>query len=255
VKTNGRPAARATDQLSCAGPGSAPDFIVTGSSTVFINGRPAARMLDKTMHGGGSILVGAVDVTIGGPAIGVLIGNVPAAHTRFRSLAGGRGSKRPQQSYGNCGIESSRQLINQATNDTLSEDGLLNDAVEHNEANNSTDPTKLGGTTARKLQSLLDRHFVPSSLQPNTLSAITQAVAEGKGVISEHEVSVLWGPSQTGGHAVVVTGLEYNADGSLQNVVINDTGTGQGSRAVPADQFEHSLLYGADANVTDAPIW
>lgn len=255
VKIDGVPCARAGDLLSCAGPGSAPDFVVTGSSTVFIDGRPAARLLDKTMHGAGMILAGSADVAIGGPAIGIMLGNARKAYGRFSAMASGRHSGKLQQSYGNCGIEAARQLINQATNNTVGEDALLNEAVAHGEAANSSDQTKLGGSRATSRQALMARHFVPSSLQPNTLASIEQAVAERKGVISTHEVSVLWGPSQTGGHAVVVTGLAYNPDGTLQNVIINDTGTGQGARAVPAQQFEESLLYGDNANVTDAPIW
>jgi uncharacterized Zn-binding protein involved in type VI secretion len=255
VVVNGLPVARATDALACAGPGAAPDFIVTGSTTVLINGLPAARQLDMTMHGPGQVIVGSLNVIIGGPTGGAALGNMEAGEARFLSAAEGRSSKRTQQSYGNCGIESARQIIAQATGSTISEDGLLNDSVSHNEAVNSTDPTKLGGSWNSTRQSLLERHFVPSSSAPNSLPSIVQAVAERRGVISSHDVSVLWGPTQAGGHAVVVTGLTYNDSGELENVVINDTGTGQASRHVPAKQFEDSLLPGADANVTDAPIW
>jgi uncharacterized Zn-binding protein involved in type VI secretion len=46
----------------CLGP---PDTIVNGSTTVLISGRPAARMGDTTAHGG-SIVLGAQTVIIGG---------------------------------------------------------------------------------------------------------------------------------------------------------------------------------------------
>jgi uncharacterized Zn-binding protein involved in type VI secretion len=55
------PAARVGDMATCAGP---PDVIVKGSPTVFINGRPAARMLDTTAHGG-TIVMGCFTVIIG----------------------------------------------------------------------------------------------------------------------------------------------------------------------------------------------
>lgn len=58
----GQPAARLGDMLTCAGP---PDSIVAGSSTVMIGGAPAARMGDSTAHGG-SIVLGAPTVMIGG---------------------------------------------------------------------------------------------------------------------------------------------------------------------------------------------
>jgi len=56
------PAARLGDMLVCVGP---PDSIVKGSSSVMINGMPAARMGDQTANGG-TILVGATNVLIGG---------------------------------------------------------------------------------------------------------------------------------------------------------------------------------------------
>lgn len=56
------PAARVGDMLMCVGP---PDSIVMGSATVMIGGMPAARMGDQTAHGG-KILLGALNVMIGG---------------------------------------------------------------------------------------------------------------------------------------------------------------------------------------------
>ena len=58
----GMPAAVLGDMCTCVGP---PDSIVKGSATVLINGKPAARMGDTTAHGG-SIVVGAPTVLIGG---------------------------------------------------------------------------------------------------------------------------------------------------------------------------------------------
>jgi len=56
------PAAIVGDMLFCVGP---PDSIVMGSATVLIAGMPAARMGDQTAHGG-VIMVGALNVIIGG---------------------------------------------------------------------------------------------------------------------------------------------------------------------------------------------
>jgi uncharacterized Zn-binding protein involved in type VI secretion len=58
----GTPAAVVGDLCTCVGP---PDAIAQGSSTVLIGGRPAARMGDLTAHGG-TIVLGAATVTIGG---------------------------------------------------------------------------------------------------------------------------------------------------------------------------------------------
>lgn len=62
VLIGGLPAARVGDSLVCVGP---PDSIIKGSSTVQIGGVPAARLGDSTAHGG-TILVGAFNVIIGG---------------------------------------------------------------------------------------------------------------------------------------------------------------------------------------------
>ena len=58
----GLPAARVGDMCICVGP---PDVIVKGSATVKIGGVPAARMGDPTAHGG-KIILGALNVIIGG---------------------------------------------------------------------------------------------------------------------------------------------------------------------------------------------
>ena len=56
------PAAVVGDICVCTGP---PDTIVKGSATVFIGGKPAARMGDTTAHGG-VIVAGCPTVQIGG---------------------------------------------------------------------------------------------------------------------------------------------------------------------------------------------
>lgn len=58
----GVPAAKVGDMCTCVGP---PDSIAKGSATVMICSMPAARMGDTTAHGG-SIVVGAPTVIIGG---------------------------------------------------------------------------------------------------------------------------------------------------------------------------------------------
>ena len=62
VLIGGLPAARLGDNLVCVGP---PDAIIIGSATVLIGGMPAARLGDQTAHGG-AILLGALNVEIGG---------------------------------------------------------------------------------------------------------------------------------------------------------------------------------------------
>lgn len=61
VLTGNLPQARVTDKAVCVGP---MDMIVQGSATVFVNGLPAARLGDKTTHGG-VIVTGQMNVLIG----------------------------------------------------------------------------------------------------------------------------------------------------------------------------------------------
>jgi hypothetical protein len=70
---------------------------------------------------------------------------------------------------------------------------------------------------------------------------------------------VLWNnPNFNGGHVVLTTGIEYDADGNPKNVIINDTGTGECGAKIPADQYEASLRNDQSDQmsiVTDSPIW
>lgn len=254
VMTGYLPQARATDKALCAGP---PDFIVTGSGSVMVNGLPAARKDDRTMHQPpGLVLTGFARVDIGGPTVGVTLGGGQNALEACSIDAGrGRASGSTSQSYNNCGVESSRQIINAATGRNVSEDALLNESMRHGDADEERKRFDSGGTHPDSRRNILARNGVPSSLQDGTMDNISQAVAERRGVITSHEVSVLWGPGQSGGHAIVVTGVEYDANGNLLNVIMNDTGLGQCGRKIPAAQFQNSLRPGRPANVTNNPVW
>ena len=254
VLTNGLAQARGTDKLTCAVP--APDFIVTGAGSVLVDGLPAARKTDRTMHAPpGQIMLGSPDVLIGGPTVGVTLGNPTAGNAACNAAAAGRTSGSTQQSYNNCGVESSRQIINQATGASIREDALLDSAMRNGDADQERRHFDSGGTSPSERQSILARNGVPSTLQPNTMANITQAIAERRGVITSHDVAVLWGPGNSGGHAVLVTGLQYDQNGNLVNVIINDTGTGNCQNSIPATQFQNSLRSGRDVNVTTNPIW
>lgn len=56
------PASVMGDMCTCVGP---PDSIVKGSATVQIGGKPAARLGDTCAHGG-TIVLGCINVIIGG---------------------------------------------------------------------------------------------------------------------------------------------------------------------------------------------
>ncbi|WP_226665586.1 PAAR domain-containing protein [Microbulbifer aggregans] len=62
VIIGGIPSATVGSTCTCVGP---PDTIASGSTTVLIQGKPAARMGDSTGHGG-KIVVGCPTVLVGG---------------------------------------------------------------------------------------------------------------------------------------------------------------------------------------------
>jgi hypothetical protein len=201
VEVNGLPQGHATDQALCAGP---KDFLVTGSGTVTVNSKPAARVTDKSMHGG-SVLVGSVNVLIGGPTVGATLGNPDAAKKACEAAAKGRSSNSTQQSYGNCGIETTRQILNQATGQNVSEDDLLKEAIQKKLAADSSKPDERGGSYPEDNAKLLNQHGVPAQNVDGTMDNLTQGVAEGKGVGASVWAGSIWPPSSgykpgTGAH-------------------------------------------------------
>lgn len=257
IRAGSLPMARVGDKAMCVGP---PDFLVTGSASVRINGKAATRLGDKTMHGG-VITKGCSNVRIGGPAKGGTLGNPIAGKKAFAIAAQGRVSGAPQQSYQNCGVESARQIINQATGRSISEDVLLKKAMDNDWATRKPleegGLSQSGGTGPDGRKEILMAGGVNSQLQPQTMKNIEQAAAEGKGVITSNNAGLLWNDPRyrRGNHAVVVTGIEYGADGKPTTVFINDTGTGIGKDAIPAERFESSLNLDRKINVTSSPIW
>jgi uncharacterized Zn-binding protein involved in type VI secretion len=255
VRSNGQGQARATDRLTCAG-SPAPNFIVTGAAEVLVDGLPAARVTDKTMHPPpGLILRGSDDIEIGGPAAGATLGGVVGAKTACFVAATGRRTGKTKQSYGNCGVESARQIINQVTGLGVSEDDLLAESLAAGDAGSGFELDDIGGTNAANRREILERNGVKSHLEDSSMQNIMQAVAERRGVITAHEVAILWGPSYSGGHAIVVAGIEYDANGDPVNVIVNDTGGGDCGLPVPYAVFMLSLAPGAPMNVTEAPVW
>lgn len=265
VDTNTKQAARATDMLDCT-PVALKNFIVTGSATVEINGKLAARKDDKTMHPGpGHITQGSPNVEIGGGTAGATLGHPDQGEEMCQKARAGRHTPGSiQQGYNNCGIESTRQIINQATGGNISEDDLFHESIGNGNAQNvqkgkwpfkETDEHASGGTWDWSWPKIAGAHGVPMHNETQDLGNLGQAVGEGKGVVTAHEVNVLWGNGQTGGHAITVTGMEYDENGNPKNVIYNDTGWGVCSKKLDAATFKKSFYPGFKMGVTDNPIF
>ena len=283
VVTGFLPQARATDACVCSGP---PDFIVTGSGSVVIDGLPAARRGDRTMHQpAGTVTMGCETVDIGGETVGVVLGGTSAAGRACAEAAATRhpppgtvnshGIPMPsgttQQSYGNCGLEAARQIINAVTPARLTQEQLL--AQAHNTtavppggtipmplAVKSRDMEKNGGSWPWSTRALLQHNGVAAGTQSPTVANLTQAVAEGRGVLASVDAAVLWGGSTPPGswHVVLVTGARYNADGRIVSFVVNDTGClpPNCGKEYPVFAMEKAMTRnGGDLVVTETRVW
>jgi hypothetical protein len=184
-----------------------------------------------------------------------MLGGGVTSRSTCEKAAKTRVSGSTSQTNGNCGVESVRQILNLRRPEPIAERALLDDAIAHGEAQYSSDPTHHGGATAEENVRTLTRYGVAARSQELDFHQIVLAVAEGRGVITTHEIAILWGADRRGRHAVLVAGLRYDDDGVLQSVLINDTGWGVCCMNVAPSTFERSLVVGEATVVTDHPIW
>jgi uncharacterized Zn-binding protein involved in type VI secretion len=248
------PAARMGDLALCVGP---PDSIVKGAFPVPIAGSPAARMGDQTVHGG-AIVMGCPTVLIG---LSGTAGNVRVGTEMCNAAAGGRASGTTQQSYNNCGVESSRQVINRANGSNLGENQVLQNAIDNGWASGTPGSPPVfadGGTGAAGRQSILANAGVASTVQSSSLGNLGLAMSRGQGTIANLDAAQLWGGTTPPGslHAVTVTGVQYDDAGNVTHVIINDTGTGQCGQSVPVATWNAAVGAhpGPSLNVTNTPI-
>jgi uncharacterized Zn-binding protein involved in type VI secretion len=250
---------------------------IQGSPTVLVNGFRIGRQGDQLLEaigGTNSITGGCPTVLVGAAGI---VGNVPAGQAACVAARAGRnpppGALDPNgnqiqpgtagQSYNNCGCETSRQLINQATPANISQEALLNQAMAGGQA--SQVPGNLyasGGTNPQTRQQILANNGVPSHLENRTMGNLEASVAAGQGNIVVVDSQTLWTngttPPSTGDHVVVVTGVEYDDNGNVKSVIINDTGAGTCSQKVPANVWNQATapaIGNWQTNVTDKPVW
>lgn len=168
-----------------------------------------------------------------------------------------------QQTFQNCGVQSSRQIVEQALGVCLNKTELdfLNDAIATCGVDKgSPHPQESGGTGAIDRQCILKQYGVDSSVESASVSAVDNALRDRKGIIISADVQVLWNgrvppPPPTGRHAVVLTHGDYDSNGNLTGVFVNDTGIGKRYR-LSVDELEDVLDSGSGSiNVTKKAIW
>lgn len=261
VMIGNKPAARVTDFSLCPSPVPVPNPISSGAFPVPIMNLPAARMTDPGTAPHTGIIMPPCCPTV---LIGLAgtAGNTLAGTIACQAAANGRSSGSTQQTYNNCGVESSRQLINQATGAGVSENNLLQGAINGGFASGTPGSPPVfadGGTGAAGRQSILAANGVPSSVQSTTTTNMGMAASGGRGMIANLDAAQIWGGTTPPGslHAVVVTGVEYDDAGNATAVIINDTGTGNCGQRVPIATFNSAVAAhpSPSLNVTNNKIW
>jgi uncharacterized Zn-binding protein involved in type VI secretion len=268
VKIDGELAARIGDMSKCDGPETPdmiPNPIVKGSIPVKIGGKPAARMTDNAGHGMTIMPPCCPTVLIGLAGVG---GNPWEGEAACEKAKAGRKGQSDGQNYGNCGLESARQIINQANGTNVTEKQLLQQAINNGHADYAPGmpAEEIGGTSPFDRMEVLTENNVASAEVASNMGNIGTAVSNGQGVIASVNAGQLWTAQQlqgtgiapgtaAGGHAITVTGVEYDDDGNIVAVYYNDTGTGKCMEKVTKQKFENALRPGRNLNVTINPIW
>lgn len=260
VRVNRQPTVRVGDLFACGG---CPNRVATGAATVTFGGEFAARLTDTTDHGG-RIVLGSGNVVIGGPAG---MGCVGAGRSTCQAMAAGRASGETHQGYGNCVLESARQIVRRATASEITEDEMLQHSITHGYCVNAPNTPKLHGgswppSTIQNLNSLgVPAESMPLS-GPSDLGTVKRAVQERRGAIAfVDEGRFRDPPGEVSYHGVLITGVELDKNGNVTAVFINDTGTGECAAKIPADRFLAAMNGWAAPGppgplvVTKQPIW
>lgn len=91
---------------------------------------------------------------------------------------------------------------------------------------------------------------IKASAGENSVPGIAADVGNGKTVVASVDVGVLNGREQEGAHAVIVSKVEFAADGSIKGVTIVDTAPGGGcKRVVDGATFQKALNVDRPSNV------
>jgi hypothetical protein len=163
---------------------------------------------------------------------------------------------------GTCGIVSCEDVLKQFGQTELSEEELVDFAVENDLCNVTRDKYKSGGTTVFNQRDILQLHDIPAHVEVmNNFEGLANYVEQGRGVIIEVNAGVLWNDAGAfdfgdANHAICVTGYARNAEtGNIEGFYINDSGRGypeDSGRFVSCDTLQGAFLdAGGMSVVTD----
>jgi len=254
ITVNGEAALHVGHGFTCGGE---PTKVASGSTTVRFHGEFAARALDDSGHQG-KLVIGSGNVVIGGPTG---VGCMGAGNKGCHAMSAGRKSGKTSQSYGNCALESVRQILRQAKGADVGEEELLNYALQKNLSTNNPGKDDHGATPWRSSIQLLSEFGVESEIGPNPPPVdplhLKQALLERKGIIAQVNTRQLWQDPDGDPHAVLVTAVECDERGNVVAVFINDTGLGTCGQRLPIGVFLAAMRAeaGSPLITTKGAIW
>lgn len=173
----------------------------------------------------------------------LLIGDVES----FKDLVHPQGDN-PFDYQGTCGLCSCEGVLGQFGVD-VSEAEIVEYAKENDLCNNEGDKSMRGGTTVDHQVQILSDYGVPAHAESaGSLEDLAANLEQRRGVIIEANAGVLWDDpfSYDGGdanHAIVPIGVDRDpATGEILGFRVNDTGTGESDRFVPAETMRDAWL-------------
>jgi len=188
-----------------------------------------------------------------------------------RRQAGGKEVYPGHQHYGNCGIQSVGQVIAGASGTKPDERAMLDQAVKDGNADDvflgrvrralfDEKNDDSGGTNAKQRKAILAKNGVDSKIVKTTRENLAMAIRGNKGIVANADAGELWNDTQAsgGGHAILVYDGDFDENGNLTHVYINDTGQGEQGRKMTIDEFmaaTDAKVGGSSLNVTKDPIW
>jgi len=149
------------------------------------------------------------------------------------------------QKSGTCGVESQYEALRahgmKADPAALAKQAYANGWYGENDLYAGVS-APFEGTLMPDSDKLLKAHGLPSLIIYNaTTRDLQDSLAKGGGAIVALSSNRFWdnkpGPVD---HAVYVSGAELGSDGKVWGYYVNDTGTGEGMRFVPAQEFEEA---------------
>lgn len=156
---------------------------------------------------------------------------------------------------GTCGLCSCENILRLA-GVNVSEHDIVQYAAKNGLCVTGRAEDENGGTNYESRKIILEAFGVASSLLPQNLSTIADAITSGKGVIISVDAGLLWNDVRyiNGLHAVTVTSVDFDSEGNIESFHICDSGSSTYDMVVPRDKLQNCLAINRKMNVTQQII-